>query len=278
MAFREPLAAYNAATNLEAHMVCDLLHEAGIDAMVIEDVSQVGVAVLGMIAEIHKPQIWIERADADRAGPVLAEYERKSAQRRSGEGESIYATCDECHKRAAFPGAMRGLVETCPHCGAYIDVEPDGGEPLPPGESLGNKAFNATPRSSDNPYSSPATDEADPSGGSVLASLRKLFSIHGRASRSQWWVFHLLLVGCFALLHRMVVDTRYEVGLELLLILSAFWPKIAMDVRRWHDLDKPGFFDMLLLIPYVGIFVVILPLGLWAGTAGPNRYGPDPRE
>src|SRR6476660_9073481 len=37
MKLREPVAAYNAATNVEAHFVTMLLMEAGIDAMVSED-------------------------------------------------------------------------------------------------------------------------------------------------------------------------------------------------------------------------------------------------
>jgi len=279
LAFREPLAAYNAATNLEAHMVCDLLLEAGIDAMVIEDVSQVGVAVTGMIAEIHKPQIWIERADAERAGPILAEYERKGAERRSGAGEAIYATCDECQKRSAFPGSMRGMVETCPHCGGYLDVEPDGGEPLPAGQSLGGKKPNAMPNSSSNPYSSPATgDEMDLSGGPILVFLKNVLTIHGRATRVQWWMFHAVLLVAFGLLHKLGENYENAVAFEMLFALFAIWPKIAMDIRRWHDLDKPGFFEMLMFIPWIGMFILILPLGFLRGTQGPNRYGLDPSE
>ena len=36
-------------------------------------------------AEVHKPQVWIERADIDRATPVLTEYERIAAQRRAAD-------------------------------------------------------------------------------------------------------------------------------------------------------------------------------------------------
>lgn len=127
MTFTDPLAAYNAASNLEAHLVCRLLNDAGVPATVVEDVSQVGVWLGGFISEIHKPQVWIERADAGRAKPVLDEYERRAAERRRTDaaGPPIAVTCERCGKTSEFPASARGTVEICPHCGGYVDVGDD---------------------------------------------------------------------------------------------------------------------------------------------------------
>jgi hypothetical protein len=128
MALRDPFAAYNAGSNVEAHIVCGLLQDAGIEALVIEDVSQVGVWAGGTVAELHKPQVWIERADIDRARPVLTDYERRSAERRAAErgereaGPPVEVVCEECGKRCEFPAAQKGTVQNCPHCRAYVDV------------------------------------------------------------------------------------------------------------------------------------------------------------
>ncbi|MDB5311636.1 MAG: hypothetical protein JWO38_5838 [Gemmataceae bacterium] len=128
MAFRDPFAAYNAASNVEAHLICGALIEAGVEAMVVEDVSQVGVWLGGLVSEIHKPQVWIERTDIARAKPVLDEYERRAAGRRvadqrdTGAGEPVEVTCEECGKRAVFPAGQKGSVQSCPHCRAYVDV------------------------------------------------------------------------------------------------------------------------------------------------------------
>jgi hypothetical protein len=128
MSLRDPFAAYNAASNLEAHLVCGLLQDAGIQAVVIEDVSQVGVWLGGTVAEIHKPQVWIERADIERARPVLTDYERRNAERRAAEraeraaGPPVEVVCEECGKRSEFPAAQNGTTQNCPHCGAYVDV------------------------------------------------------------------------------------------------------------------------------------------------------------
>jgi hypothetical protein len=134
MNFRDPFAAYNAGSNVEAHLVCGLLLGAGIEAMVIEDVSQVGVWLGGTVAEIHKPQVWIERADIEQARQVLTDYEQRAAARRAaGEnasevtGPPIEVCCEECGKRSEFPAAQNGTVQSCPHCRAYVDVGSDVG-------------------------------------------------------------------------------------------------------------------------------------------------------
>lgn len=134
MALRDPFAAYNASSNIEAHMICGLLIDAGIEALVIEDVSQVGMSIAGPIGEVHKPQVWIERADIERARPVLTDYDKRGAERRAadrstnGAGDPpIEVVCEECGKRSEFPAAQKGSVQNCSHCGAYVDVGDDVG-------------------------------------------------------------------------------------------------------------------------------------------------------
>ena len=48
-----------------------------------------------------------------------------------------------------------------------------------------------------------------------------------------------------------------------------------MTIRRFHDLDKSGWWMLTFLIPIVGLILMIF----WftqKGTAGENRFGPDP--
>lgn len=129
MPLHDPFPAYNAASNHEAHFVRIALVEAGIEAAVVEDVSQVGVWLGGLIPEIHKPQVWIERADADRAAPILAAYERRAIQLRRPEpnGAPVETVCEDCGMSATFPASQAGSVQSCPHCGAYVDVGGDSG-------------------------------------------------------------------------------------------------------------------------------------------------------
>ncbi|MFV0643224.1 MAG: DUF805 domain-containing protein [Sphingomonadaceae bacterium] len=63
--------------------------------------------------------------------------------------------------------------------------------------------------------------------------------------------------------------------LLLLFILGSFIPMLAVQVRRFHDQDKSGWFVLLSFIPFVGGLIVLVFMCL-EGTKGENQYGPDP--
>lgn len=50
---------------------------------------------------------------------------------------------------------------------------------------------------------------------------------------------------------------------------------IMIGIRRLHDLDKSGWFMLIVLIPFVNI-IFALYLLLASGTVGYNQYGEDP--
>jgi hypothetical protein len=131
MAIRDPVAVYNAANNVEANLVKMALINSGVQAFVTEDISQVGVWAFGLLPEIHKPQVWVERADIERAKPILEEYERRALEQGAAApgdgatGSPIELVCEECGQRGSFPATQRGSVQQCPHCKAYVDVGGD---------------------------------------------------------------------------------------------------------------------------------------------------------
>ena len=125
MELNDPVAAYNAANNIEAYLVCELLQDAGINAHVVEDVSVVGIWFGGLLPEIHKPQVWIGRNDVERAKPVLTAYEDTAEKRRQEVAgrDPIVVTCEECGVAATFPASQIDSVQCCHNCGAFVDVE-----------------------------------------------------------------------------------------------------------------------------------------------------------
>jgi hypothetical protein len=129
MPLQDPVAVYNAADNMQAQMVCNALIAAGLEAHVTEDVSQAGVWVGGVISEIHKPQVWVDRTNVERAVPILREFEERAAELHDDATEEvddaamIDALCEECGDFSTFPASQRGSVQVCPHCNAYMDVE-----------------------------------------------------------------------------------------------------------------------------------------------------------
>ncbi|MGB6766725.1 MAG: DUF805 domain-containing protein [Methyloceanibacter sp.] len=62
------------------------------------------------------------------------------------------------------------------------------------------------------------------------------FSAEGRPNRQQWWL-------------RLI-------------------PSILVDIKRWRDRDKSGWWMPILFVPIIGAIWLFL-----AGTPGPNRFG-----
>jgi uncharacterized membrane protein YhaH (DUF805 family) len=55
------------------------------------------------------------------------------------------------------------------------------------------------------------------------------------------------------------------------------WPALALQVKRWHDRDKSGWWVLIAFIPIIGAFWVLIECGFLDGTPGPNRFGPSPK-
>ena len=63
----------------------------------------------------------------------------------------------------------------------------------------------------------------------------------------------------------------------LVLCIFGFVAGIMMLARRLHDLDKSGWWMLLLFVPLVNILFYIYIL-FFKGTEGPNQYGEDPLQ
>ena len=98
----------------------------------------------------------------------------------------------------------------------------------------------------------------------------------GRASRSEFWwfvLFYLLLSVVIGL----VAAISESLGglLNLVVTIGLLVPAIAVQVRRLHDTDRTGWWVLIGLVPLVGT-VVLIVFYVQRGTAGDNRFGPDP--
>jgi endogenous inhibitor of DNA gyrase (YacG/DUF329 family) len=124
MGLTDPVAVYNAGTNMEAVVVCEALMASGIEAHVVEDASPAGMWMFGLLPEIHKPQVWVDRANLAAAEEVLANYEQRRQHDAAKVRDStlIPVECEECGKQLVYTAEREGAIETCPECGAYVDV------------------------------------------------------------------------------------------------------------------------------------------------------------
>lgn len=92
----------------------------------------------------------------------------------------------------------------------------------------------------------------------------------GRANREKYWMFVL-----WYFLLAILVSFLGQDILSHLVSLALLVPSLAIGVRRLHDLDKSGWWMLLVLIPLLGA-LILLVLFVMKGTTGPNRFGMDP--
>lgn len=122
------------------------------------------------------------------------------------------------------------------------------------------------------------------------ALLENYANFNGRARRSEYWYFSLMNVLIIMLI--VIIGLVVTVGsgseggifslgifwvLYMLYALGTFIPSIAVLVRRLHDVGKSGWFYFIAFVPIIG-GIWLLVLLFTEGDAGPNEYGPDPKN
>jgi len=100
----------------------------------------------------------------------------------------------------------------------------------------------------------------------LLHIFSKYADFSGRAKRAEFWSFIL-----FSILVQIIVPIiNYHYSILALLLLIC--PSVAVTTRRLHDINRSGWWQLIALVPIVGL--VIFYWGLKKGDDGPNMYGP----
>ena len=107
---------------------------------------------------------------------------------------------------------------------------------------------------------------------SLSTCLKKYFVFKGRASRSEYWWFQLIVTPSYFISTLFNNDISY---LFLGITLFTLIPAISAGVRRLHDTNRSGFFLLISFIPFIGGLVLLFFL-IPEGTKGKNKFGPDP--
>ena len=114
---------------------------------------------------------------------------------------------------------------------------------------------------------------------SIGTCFRKYVDGNGRASRSEFWYFQLFLI-VIGTIAGWVDSAVFGTGLgdtgmvSTVIMLGTLLPSICVSVRRLHDVNKSGWW-FLIIFTCIGI----IPLIIWEatkGTSGSNEYGDDP--
>ena len=107
---------------------------------------------------------------------------------------------------------------------------------------------------------------------SVSTCLKKYFVFQGRASRSEYWWFQLIVSPSYYISTFMQNELAYFfLGITVFTLI----PAISAGVRRLHDTNRSGFFLLLSFIPFIG-GLILLFFFIAEGTKGKNKFGPNP--
>ena len=108
--------------------------------------------------------------------------------------------------------------------------------------------------------------------------LKNYFNFSGRATRSEFWYFMLfvLLFGIVITLIEVIMGT-YDSGiLSLIYNLALLFPTLAVSTRRLHDTNRSGWWNLIMLVPIIGIIVLIV--FYCQDSKEDNKYGVNPKK
>jgi len=111
----------------------------------------------------------------------------------------------------------------------------------------------------------------------IRSGFQNYVGFSGRAIRSEYWFWHLfyfLVVIAAVIIDLALFRRSGSSPISTLAELALLLPSIAVAIRRLHDLDRTGWWFLLVFLPIIGGIWLFIWFCTW-GTVGPNRFGPD---
>jgi uncharacterized membrane protein YhaH (DUF805 family) len=103
-------------------------------------------------------------------------------------------------------------------------------------------------------------------------------SKRGSVGRATWWIVNLSWLMLLSFAQHLDRQPMNGPFLTWTFVLT-FWPVVAVNVKRWHDRGKPGWWCFLTFAPLIGIPLTIVELGFLGSTcdfSSPYYRGPRP--
>jgi uncharacterized membrane protein YhaH (DUF805 family) len=123
---------------------------------------------------------------------------------------------------------------------------------------------------------------------SIKSAFINSFNFKTRSSRIEFWIFYLftMLTGLIAIkidqyLNLQLLQINFSNSLNGELILGHsyvflyflfFIPSLSLYVRRLHDIDRSGWWLLIVMIPFIG-FITITFFLILKGNSKTNKYG-----
>jgi uncharacterized membrane protein YhaH (DUF805 family) len=120
--------------------------------------------------------------------------------------------------------------------------------------------------------------------GAIKSGFRNRINFSGRASRSEFWNYSLFTILFFVFsivfLLALNIDVKNVAApfmFVCILVLGTIIPGFALTARRLHDLDRSGWWIIVIVVPLLGQLTFLVWMFM-RGTRGVNRFGEDPLE
>jgi len=107
-----------------------------------------------------------------------------------------------------------------------------------------------------------------------IRALKKFADFSGRDSRKEYWMFFLF----YPLFYIGFVVIDVILGTQLLSIIFSLVlliPSLSIGARRLHDTSRSGWWQLIAIIPILGIIILII--FLVQDSHGANDYGVSPK-
>jgi len=111
---------------------------------------------------------------------------------------------------------------------------------------------------------------------------RKFADFDGRATRAEYWSFALInLLVTFLLRVVDVMIGYYDVesgtgAISGLYTIAVIIPGLAVGARRLHDIGRSGWWQLIALIPIIGIIALFIMFMI--DSKEDNEYGSNPKQ
>lgn len=103
-----------------------------------------------------------------------------------------------------------------------------------------------------------------------IGALKKYADFSGRARRKEYWMFVLICTIINIILAVLGIDI-----ISMIFSLALLVPSISIGARRLHDTGRSGWWQLIYLIPLIGLIVMIV--FLVQDSHDDNDYGVNPK-
>ncbi len=109
----------------------------------------------------------------------------------------------------------------------------------------------------------------------MRSALAQYVVFTGRARRSELWWFAAVTLVAYAAAALLDDELGGRPIATSVVALALLVPYLALNSRRLHDIDKSGWWQLMYLLPLVGIVLFVV----WNVTDSrpDNRFGPNPK-